>query len=85
VVASPAALPPLWPAWRLHCRQAAGLLLQDQDQPLRWPTRLRLRLHLAACQACTRFAGQLSLMQGALGGWRRYRDAGDAVDEGDDR
>jgi hypothetical protein len=35
---------------------------------------VRVRLHLLACGACTRFDQQLRLMNRAMGRWRRYGD-----------
>jgi hypothetical protein len=58
----------------MRCREAAAVLLRAEDMPLRWRERVRLKLHLAACDACTQFQGQLTLMRGAMGQWRRYRD-----------
>ncbi|MFZ5548343.1 MAG: zf-HC2 domain-containing protein [Pseudomonadota bacterium] len=63
--------------WMLNCRQATQLVLQGEDRALRWPERLRLRLHLAVCEACPRFVGQVQLMRRAMGGWRAYRDGAD--------
>ena len=59
---------------RLTCREAARLLLQREHRKLRGMERLALRLHLAMCEMCTRFSGQLALMDQALGRWRAYRD-----------
>lgn len=59
-------------AWPLTCRDAARLLLEGEDRPLATTERLKLRLHLAMCQGCTRFGQQVQLMRGALDGWRRY-------------
>lgn len=60
--------------WKLNCRQATQLVLQGEDRPLRWAERLRLRLHMAVCDACPKFVGQVRLMRQAIGGWRAYRD-----------
>jgi hypothetical protein len=68
---------PLWPPFRLRCREAAGLLLAAQDRAPRWGERVRLHLHLLACRACTRFDQQLRLMNRAMGRWRAYADAGE--------
>lgn len=59
----------------LTCRQAAGLMLMRQDLALNWVQRLRLRAHLAMCDACTRFSKQQDLIRGAMGPWRAYRDS----------
>jgi hypothetical protein len=58
----------------LNCREATALVLQGEDRRLGWPERLRLRLHLLVCKACTRFVGQVALTRSAMGPWRAYRD-----------
>jgi hypothetical protein len=60
--------------WRITCREAAALLLQEPDRPLRWRERWVLRWHLLICPPCPRFAQQVKLMRGAMHTWRRYRD-----------
>ncbi len=52
------------------CREATRLLSQMQDVPLTGGERLRLRLHLAVCNACSRFARQLKFLRRAM---RAYR------------
>jgi hypothetical protein len=52
------------------CRQAAHLMLQEQDKPLALRDRLALRVHLWMCQACPRFQRQLQTMSRALSDWR---------------
>ena len=54
----------------LSCKEASRLLSQAQDRPLALGERVKLRLHLAVCRACTRFARQLALMRATLS---RYR------------
>ena len=54
----------------LSCKEASRLLSQAQDRPLALGERVKLRLHLAVCRACTRFARQLALMRGGLLGHR---------------
>ena len=54
----------------LACKEASRLISQLQDRaPTRWE-RLRLRWHLAACDACTRFERQIALLRESM---RRYR------------
>jgi hypothetical protein len=60
---------------RRTCKEAAALLVAREDRPLSLPDRVALRLHLAACEACPRFARQLQLMREAFGRWRQQ--AGD--------
>lgn len=43
----------------LNCAQASRLVSDALDQPLTWKQRLALRLHLALCGACRRFAAQM--------------------------
>jgi hypothetical protein len=54
----------------LSCKEVTRLLSQAQDRPLALGERIKLRLHLAVCTACTRFARQLAFMRTALS---RYR------------
>ena len=57
---------------KLTCREAARLLLQREHRQLGPLERLGLRLHLAICEMCTRFNGQVSLMNRAMDRWRNY-------------
>lgn len=52
------------------CREVTRLVLEAEERPLPWPDRMRIRLHLSMCQACTRFNGQVAFMRRALGQWR---------------
>ena len=51
---------------RLSCQHASRLLSQREDEPLPWSKRLRLRLHLMICDACTNVSRQLAAMRMAL-------------------
>ena len=55
---------------RLSCQQASRLLSQRQDEPLAFGTRVRLRLHLAYCDACTNVSRQFETLRMALRTWR---------------
>ena len=57
---------------KLTCREATRLLLEREHRPLGAMERLRLRLHLGVCEMCTRFTGQVRLMNRAMERWRRY-------------
>jgi hypothetical protein len=57
---------------KLTCREATRLLLERENRPLGASERLRLRLHLGVCEMCTRFTGQVRLMNRAMERWRRY-------------
>jgi hypothetical protein len=55
----------------ISCKQASRLVSQAQDRPLgRWEGML-LRLHLAACAGCTRFAEQVRFLREAM---TKYRE-----------
>lgn len=52
--------------FRITCQRASRLLSQRMECALPWTQRMRLRLHLLACDACTRVAGQFEAMRLAL-------------------
>ncbi|MBS0322196.1 MAG: anti-sigma factor [Proteobacteria bacterium] len=54
----------------MSCKQASRLISQQEDFPLPGWKRLLLRLHLAACDGCTRFARQIAVLREAMA---RYR------------
>lgn len=64
----------------LTCREAAVLMLMQQDRRLSWRERFGLRVHLFVCRACPRFARQLDLMRSAMGRWRTYSER---IEDGD--
>jgi len=47
----------------LTCKRAAALLSLSMDRRLQPHERLRLRLHLFVCAACTRYKRQLTLLR----------------------
>ena len=53
------------------CKEASHLVSQMQDRGLTASERMKLKLHLAACKACSAFERQLRLMREAM---RRYRE-----------
>jgi hypothetical protein len=57
-----------------RCRDVSALILAGEDRRLSVRERLAMRLHLAICDACTRFSSQVRLMRSAMPRWRRYRD-----------
>jgi predicted anti-sigma-YlaC factor YlaD len=60
---------------RLTCKQATALVSQGLDRQLsRWE-RLKLRLHLAICDACSNFVRQTEFIRRAV---RRLADGEDA-------
>lgn len=60
--------------WRLthlvSCKEASRLLSQREERTLALADRIKLRLHLSVCVACTRFARQLVVIRRAMA---RYR------------
>jgi len=59
------------PMVRISCQHASRLLSQQQDEPLALGKRLRLRLHLLYCDACTNVSRQFTALRLAL---QRLRD-----------
>lgn len=57
---------------RRTCREAAALLVAQEDRALPWADRVALRLHLLACKACPRFERQILTMRNATRQWRNY-------------
>jgi len=55
----------------LSCKDATHLVSQLQERELGVFSRWTLRLHLAACEACTRFEQQMRFLRKAM---HRYRD-----------
>ncbi|MEO8755196.1 MAG: zf-HC2 domain-containing protein [Casimicrobiaceae bacterium] len=53
------------------CKDATRLVSQMQDRELGPVDRLRLRLHLAWCGACQRFAGQVRFLREVM---HKYRE-----------
>lgn len=54
------------------CREASRLLSQREEHPLALADRIKLRLHLSVCVACTRFARQLVVIQRAMARYRTW-------------
>lgn len=59
---------------KITCKQAAELMVAQQDRPLPWGQRLALRLHLVICAACPKFQRQMLTMRNAMKQWRNYQD-----------
>jgi len=55
---------------RITCQHASRLLSQQEDAPLPFGKRVRLRLHLAVCDACSNVARQFAAIRLALQDWR---------------
>jgi hypothetical protein len=58
------------PMIRISCQQASRLLSQQQDESLTLGKRLRLRLHLMYCDACTNVSRQFAALRLAMLRWR---------------
>ena len=56
--------------FRLTCQHASRLLSQAQDETLPFGKRVRLRLHLAYCDACTNVSRQFATLRMAMQRWR---------------
>lgn len=54
----------------ISCRDATQLISQRRERELSPLERIKLRLHLAACKACTAFDRQMALLHEAM---KRYR------------
>ena len=55
----------------ISCKDASHLISQMQDDDLPIGQRLRVRLHLLFCDACTRFERQVRFLGRVM---QRYRD-----------
>ncbi|HZF18335.1 MAG TPA: zf-HC2 domain-containing protein [Burkholderiales bacterium] len=53
-------------AFRLTCKEASRLISEGMDRRLSVPERIRLRLHVSICDACTRFTSQVAFLRRAL-------------------
>jgi len=61
------------------CRDISRLILQREDRALTLVERLAVRFHLRICLMCTRFTGQVQLMNQAMGQWKRYAETDEAA------
>jgi hypothetical protein len=51
------------------CREVHRLVSEGMDRQLSLVERIRMRLHLMVCDACTRFNGQMDLLRKAMRGF----------------
>ena len=51
---------------RITCQHASRLLSQREEEPLPWSQRVRLRLHLMICDACTNVSRQFAALRLAM-------------------
>ncbi len=63
------------------CKEAAALMVAQEDRRLGVVDRVALRLHLGLCSACPRFQRQMLTMRNGLKQWRNYANS-DAPDQG---
>jgi hypothetical protein len=52
--------------FRLSCKEASRLISEGMDRRLSVPERIKLRLHVSICDACTRFTSQVAFLRRAL-------------------
>ena len=55
----------------VSCKQASLLLSEAEDRQLSLLERVKLRLHLSVCDACTRFSQQIAFLRKAMREYRR--------------
>ncbi|NTV12151.1 MAG: anti-sigma factor [Zoogloea sp.] len=55
----------------MKCKEAHKLVVHSQDERLGMAQRIRLRLHLLICSACTNFERQMAFLREAC---RRFPD-----------
>lgn len=55
----------------LSCKEATRLLSEAQDRKLDLPEKMQLEMHLAICQGCRNFKGQMNFLRKAC---KRYLD-----------
>ena len=60
-----------------NCRDVTRLILQREDRRLTFVERFAVRFHLGICLMCTRFTGQVALMNRAMGQWKSYAERED--------
>ena len=56
------------------CREVTRLVLERENRPLTLVERIAVRLHLSICLMCTRFTGQVRLMNRAMAQWKHYAE-----------
>ena len=61
-----------------NCREVTRLVLERENRPLTLVERFAVRFHLGICLMCTRFTGQVRLMNRAMAQWKQLRRAGRA-------
>ena len=64
-----------------NCREVTRLVLERENRPLTLVERIAVRFHLRICLMCTRFTGQVQLMNRAMTQWKHYAE-NDEQDDG---
>ena len=57
-----------------NCREVTRLVLERENRRLTLVERIAVCLHLRICLMCTRFTGQLQLMNRAMAQWKHYAE-----------
>jgi len=57
-----------------NCREVTRLVLARENRPLTLVERFAVRFYLSICLMCTRFTGQVKLMNRAMAQWKRYAE-----------
>jgi hypothetical protein len=57
-----------------NCREVTRLVLERENRRLTLVERVAVRLHLGICLMCTRFSGQVRLMNRAMAQWKQYAE-----------
>ena len=57
-----------------NCREVTRLVLEREERALTLVERIAVRLHLGICLMCTRFTGQVRLMNRAMAQWKHYAE-----------
>ena len=61
-----------------NCREVTRLVLERENRTLTLVERFAVRFHLGICLMCTRFTGQVKLMNRAMAQWKRYAEDDEA-------
>ena len=57
-----------------NCREVTRLVLEREHRRLTLVERIAVRFHLGICLMCTRFSGQVQLMNKAMAQWKHYAE-----------
>ena len=57
-----------------NCREVTRLILERENRALSVVERVAVRFHLGICLMCTRFTGQVRLMNRAMAQWKQYAE-----------